>query len=337
MAFDAHKNFAVSTVATAPSPATSGLSLIVAAGTGTLFPAVPFNATVWPATENPTTTNAEIVRVTAISTDTFTITRAQESSAARTIVAGDSIAANITNKTLTDIEASAQFVEQTSSATGQQDNFSLNGPKTVLYCTGTAPNFTGFTIAGATPKNGDTVIVYQASGTSAKVTHDASSTAANRAYTDSVNGQIVGLRGAVTLVYSETAGRWIQVAVQPGAWLDYTASSTITGWSSFQAGRKWIQFCQVGRTWQWQWHLEGTSNSAAITFTVPYAQQGSTYPYPSFAMGFAYDNGSTAAAPGNAQLLGGASTVTCYLNQTGAAWTASGTKIAAGALTQFTL
>jgi hypothetical protein len=101
---DAHKNFAYSTVATAPSPATSGTSLVVSSGDGTKFPAVPFNVTVWPAGTQPTTANAEIVRVTNVSTDTFTITRAQESSSARTVIVGDQIAATITLKIFKDIE-----------------------------------------------------------------------------------------------------------------------------------------------------------------------------------------------------------------------------------------
>ena len=107
MAYDAHANFAYSTVATAPSPASSGTSLVVQTGDGANFPAAPFNATVWPAGSQPTKANSEIVRVTAIATDTFTITRTQESSSARTIVTGDQIAATITAKTLTDIEANA--------------------------------------------------------------------------------------------------------------------------------------------------------------------------------------------------------------------------------------
>src|SRR4051812_47728316 len=102
--FDAHKNLAVSAVATAPSPATSGTSLVVTTGHGTRFPAVPFNATIWPVATQPTPANAEIVRVTAISTDTLTITRAQESSSARTVIVGDQIAATISAKTLSDVE-----------------------------------------------------------------------------------------------------------------------------------------------------------------------------------------------------------------------------------------
>lgn len=102
--FDAHSNFAYSTVATAPSPASSGTSLVVASGDGAKFPTAPFNATVWPASAQPLTSNAEIVRVTAISTDTLTITRAQESTSARSIGVGDQIAATITAKTITDVE-----------------------------------------------------------------------------------------------------------------------------------------------------------------------------------------------------------------------------------------
>jgi hypothetical protein len=105
--FDPHKNFAYSTVATPPSPASSGTSLVVAAGEGSRFPAPSFNAVVWPAGLNPLPTNAEVVRVSAgpPGSDTFTIARAQEGSSARAIVAGDQIADAITAKDLTDIEA----------------------------------------------------------------------------------------------------------------------------------------------------------------------------------------------------------------------------------------
>lgn len=102
--FDAHANLANSLVATAPSPASSGTSLVVSAGQGVLFPAVPFNCIVCPANTLPTKTNAEIIRVTNISTDTFTISRAQEGTTARNIVVGDYIANAITVKSFTDIE-----------------------------------------------------------------------------------------------------------------------------------------------------------------------------------------------------------------------------------------
>jgi len=122
MAVDAHANFAVSAVATAPSPASSGTSLVVTAGQGSRFPAVPFNAVVCPASTQPDPSNAEIVRVTNISTDTLTITRAQESSSARSITVGDQIFAAVTKKTLTDIETTmtlAAVVPNTAPSAGQ--------------------------------------------------------------------------------------------------------------------------------------------------------------------------------------------------------------------------
>lgn len=114
--FDAIENFAFGTVLTAPSPAASGTSLVLQAGEGALFPAPAtdgeYNLTVWPDGVQPTTTNAEIVRVTARSSDTFTITREQEDSNARTIVAGDRVALSITKKRFTDIQTAITGLER---------------------------------------------------------------------------------------------------------------------------------------------------------------------------------------------------------------------------------
>lgn len=135
MAFDKHNNFAYSVIATAPSPATSGLSLVVSAGDGTKFPTTPFNATIWPVNTQPTKANAEIVRVTAISTDTFTIVRTQESTTARTVIVGDQIAAGITVKTITDIETPLKniifnYVASGCVWTADSAGLSLNGSMT---------------------------------------------------------------------------------------------------------------------------------------------------------------------------------------------------------------
>lgn len=100
---DARKNFAYSTVATAPSPAISGLTLVVQSGHGTRFPATPFSVVVWPAQTLPLSTNAEILRVSGVAGDTLTFTRQDESSAARTIIAGDQVSQNITNRMVTDV------------------------------------------------------------------------------------------------------------------------------------------------------------------------------------------------------------------------------------------
>jgi hypothetical protein len=105
MSFDAHANFAHSTVVTAPSPSTSGTTLTVEAGKGSIFPTPPFNATIFPFGQQPTTLNSEIVRVTGIATDTLTIVRTQEDSVNQSITVGNIIMAGVTSKTLEDIEA----------------------------------------------------------------------------------------------------------------------------------------------------------------------------------------------------------------------------------------
>lgn len=144
---DAHANFAYSTVATAPSPAASGVTFTVQPGDGAIYPATPFNAVVCPANTSPRRTNAEIVRVTTISTDTLTVTRTQEGTSARSILIGDQIFVPVTKKTLTDIEAGVVGPTGPTGATGPAGATGPTGP------TGPAgspvrPTFTTFTAAG---------------------------------------------------------------------------------------------------------------------------------------------------------------------------------------------
>ena len=107
MAFDDHVNLAVTTVSSAP--ANTGDTNITF-DDGTVFPAVPFNVTLWPTGANPEPTNAEIGRVTALNTGTgvATMLRAQEGTTARNIATAWNVAATITAKTLQDIEAGNQ-------------------------------------------------------------------------------------------------------------------------------------------------------------------------------------------------------------------------------------
>lgn len=90
-----YKNLAYGTVLTAPSPASSGTSLVLNSGEGAYFPDPStegsFYITIFPVSSDPTFTTAEIALVTARSTDTLTITRAQKSTSARTVVVGDRV------------------------------------------------------------------------------------------------------------------------------------------------------------------------------------------------------------------------------------------------------
>jgi len=112
--FDAKKNFAYGVVATAPSPATTGTTLVLGSGQGALFPdpaVVNYNVVVWPTGVAPTAANAEIVRVTGRSTDTLTIDREEESTTARTIVAGDQVMLANTAKSYTDMQTAITTIE----------------------------------------------------------------------------------------------------------------------------------------------------------------------------------------------------------------------------------
>jgi len=105
---DNRKNFSYGTVLTAPTPAASGTELILTSGHGARFPdpaVEEYNLVVKPFREVPTLANSEIVRVTALTSDTFTIVREQESSDPRTIVAGDEVFLAITKKILDDQDA----------------------------------------------------------------------------------------------------------------------------------------------------------------------------------------------------------------------------------------
>ena len=112
----AKKNFSVSTVATAPSPTTTGTSLIVEAGHGARF-AEGEVAVICPANTSPDSTNAEIVLVTDVTTDTLTITREQESTTARDVQVGDVIFQQISAADWNAIVAKVATVEENADVT----------------------------------------------------------------------------------------------------------------------------------------------------------------------------------------------------------------------------
>jgi hypothetical protein len=85
MALDAAKNFAKANLSTGYDA--SATSIVLISGGGAKFPAVSFNAVWFNATDYSDPADdpsVEVVRVTGITTDTLTITRAQESTSAVT-------------------------------------------------------------------------------------------------------------------------------------------------------------------------------------------------------------------------------------------------------------
>lgn len=117
-------------------------------------------------------------------------------------------------------------LEETTTATGAQHDFDLDASASYLRCTGAAPVFSGFTVAGSAPSAGDFAIL-ECLGTTLKVTdQDAGSTAVNRIICDSTQGQIVGVSGKILLVYDGTTSRWRASLLEQGSPITYTPTWT---------------------------------------------------------------------------------------------------------------
>lgn len=108
-----------------------------------------------------------------------------------------------------------------------------------------------------------------------------------------------------------------------GVWSDYSATSTIVGWSSFAI--KTIYIKKMGKMVFVSFSLSGISNSTSVTFTLPYATATGSQIYSSC---YAVNNDVVSNNPGLVAIY--TSTITIYRNNILDNWTASGTKITAG-------
>lgn len=101
------KNNAKSTLAAGITNVATSLS--VQTGDGAKFPAAPFHATLY--ASDPAA--GEIVKVTAKTTDTFTITRAQEGTTAQAFNAGDKVELLVTAKLFDDFQIRTEIIVST--------------------------------------------------------------------------------------------------------------------------------------------------------------------------------------------------------------------------------
>jgi len=116
-------------------------------------------------------------------------------------------------------------------------------------------------------------------------------------------------------------------------WTDYAATSTINGWSSFTAGKKWIRYKKIGKTVFVAFHLEGTSDLNRINFTLPYNSVNTGAAGIQTALGFGYDNGTALTTTGKISIDSNSNFVEVFTKNDGTSagqWTNSGTKIVAG-------
>lgn len=109
-----------------------------------------------------------------------------------------------------------------------------------------------------------------------------------------------------------------------GAWTDYSATSTIVGWTSFTV--KQIFYKQIGKTVFVSVYLAGTSNATNITFTLPLPASTHLNNWEGLP-GLIIDNG-TAVGPGRWNIVPGTnpSLVNVFINSAGGGFNSSGTK-----------
>jgi len=109
--------------------------------------------------------------------------------------------------------------------------------------------------------------------------------------------------------------------LDPTDWVDYSATSTIVGWSSFTT--KIIKYRLIGKQLFCIFYLDGTSNSATTTFTLP----NNSLTYNELAGRFV-NNGALTA--GYTRMNISSNIITLLSSISSTTWTASGNKVITG-------
>jgi len=126
------------------------------------------------------------------------------------------------------------------------------------------------------------------------------------------------------LVEGASAFAFSPKPAEEGIWADYGAVSTVVGWSSY--GTKNIYIKKMGDMVFCQFQIDGVSNNATTTFTVPYKPSHSTL-IPGVAT---TDNGAAVAGGGLISCVASNATVTITKDMVSGAFTASGNKYLRG-------
>lgn len=109
--------------------------------------------------------------------------------------------------------------------------------------------------------------------------------------------------------------------LDPTDWIDYSATSTVVGWSSFTS--KVIKYRIIGKQMFVIFSIDGTSNNAATTFTLP----NNSLNFNQLSGRFV-NNGTLTA--GFSSIQTASNIVTFYVSISSTTWTASGTKTVSG-------
>ncbi len=143
---------------------------------------------------------------------------------------------------------------------------------------------------------------------------------------DSMEVTAAGTSGQLLQSNGAAAPSWATVGTV-GSWVDYSATSTIVGWSALTT--KLIYYVLIGKVCYVTFYLSGTSNATTATFTLPVTSAGSE----TLAGGiYIVNNGADSVNGGFADIAAATSTVSVYRNNQLLAFTNSGSKLVLGQL-----
>ena len=254
MALDGYKNFAWGTVAVAPSPATSGLTLTLGTGEGANLPTPPFNATIWPTGNDASKANAEIARVSGVAGDVVTFSaRAQESSTARAIAVGDRFGATITAKMLTDLVNASNLASGTiPDARMPSPNLTITGTTDSRVLLATTANAAGSRNFGLANIGG--TLLYIAAFVDDFSTAVNAGLRVDRLGTIQVAGDVYEKNRPISM------GQWAAIAYAAG---NFTSSAG--SWTVDAGDQITYTYMLVGKTLWLSFHLTATSVSGTPT------------------------------------------------------------------------
>jgi len=133
------------------------------------------------------------------------------------------------------------------------------------------------------------------------------------------------LTASTTVAPSKTAvNTALDLKIDKTSWVDYSATSTIVGWSSFTV--KKISYKIIDDAMIVDFNLEGTSNATTISFTIP--SNAASYSYVLSA--YIINNGYVPINPGRIVTVSGSNVITVQRDSQSPAFVASGTKRCSG-------
>lgn len=222
-------------------------------------------------------------------------------------------------------------VEQTTTSTGTQNNFSLTGARTFLRCNNaSALEITGFTVAGSAPRDGDVVIIDNIGSSTVRVRDEnASSTAANRIICPSTSGQVIGAKGRMVCVYDGTSDRWREQCIDPGTPItpafdaaNFTGNGSMT-WTVEAGDVNHQKFAQNGKRVWCSFSIRTTSVGGTLSVQLRQALPFGWNVNPTIqGIGIVIDNHASAFQ--GALLLAGGTNILSFVDYTaGTNWQAS--------------